>query len=250
MAPSRVRSVVDRYVTTLTAGGVRARFARTLAALLVDEACAREAAIVDEPPSLRLLTLGPAGSDHETAALAYLDALGVAGSVTVELTLDLLAGMRQLAAGEVDLVLQCSAHPDVHLATERTHPDTVVVDAFVLPTKEMAVLRRSDVAEVRSLGLVPATAGYLDLSAYACVVEEPSKPLVAQGLLAGRYDAGLTHVEHARRSDGRLVVERTIGSVVTSWVVYGRVPRYDGDLIGTGGTAYVAGLAAAAEDHA
>jgi chorismate mutase len=248
MAPARVRAVVDRYVTVLTAAGVRGRFARALAGLLVDEACAREAAIVEEPASLRLLTLGPAGSDHEVAAQAYLDALGVSATVTVELTLDLLGGMQRLAAGAVDLVLQNSAHPEVHLATERTHPDTVVVDAFVWPTKEMAVLRRSDVDQPCSLGLVPATAGYLDPSAYARVVEEPSKPLVAQGLLEGRYEAGLTHVEHAERSGGQLVVERTIGRVVTAWVVYGRVPRYDGELIGTGGTAYVAGLAAAAGD--
>lgn len=91
---------------------------------------------------------------------------------------------------------------------------------------------RTDVEEPRSLGIVSATRGYLDLSPWERIVDEPSKPVVAENLLAGRYDAGLTHVHHAHEHPDRLRLEAYYGAVDTTWVVYGQHKRFQGDVIG------------------
>ena len=43
------------------------------------------------------------------------------------------------------------------------------------------------------------------------VADQPSKPVVARNLLAGRYDAGLTHVHHADEHPELLRVEEYYG---------------------------------------
>ncbi len=89
-----------------------------------------------------------------------------------------------------------------------------------------------DVDEPRSLGIVSATRGYLDLSPWETIIDEPSKPVVAANLLAGRYDAGLTHVHHAAEHPDRLRLEAYYGAVDTTWVVYGARKRFRGEVIG------------------
>ena len=84
----------------------------------------------------------------------------------------------------------------------------------------------------RSLGIVSATRGYTDLTRWDTVVDEPSKPVVARNLLAGRYDAGLTHAHHADEHPGALRVEEYYGPVDTTWVVYGARKRFRGAVIG------------------
>ena len=64
------------------------------------------------------------------------------------------------------------------------------------------------------------------------MVDEPSKPVVARHLLAGAYDAGLTHVHHAEEHPDVLRVEEYYGPVDTTWVVYGPRKRFRGDVIG------------------
>lgn len=59
--------------------------------------------------------------------------------------------------------VQCSAHVQVHLVTERYHTEVFVIDTFIYPTKELSLLIRRDRAEPKSLGIVSATKGYLDL---------------------------------------------------------------------------------------
>ena len=59
-----------------------------------------------------------------------------------------------------------------------------------------------------------------------------SKPIVARELLEGRYEAGLTHLEHAQLHPEQLRVEQEIGEIDTTWVVYGTRKRFRGDVIG------------------
>ena len=54
----------------------------------------------------------------------------------------------------------------------------------------------------------------------------------ARRLLAGDYDAGLTHLHHAREHPERLRVLERYGCVDTTWVVYGRNKRFQGQVIG------------------
>jgi hypothetical protein len=119
----------------------------------------------------------------------------------------------------------------VHLVTERFYKEVFVIDTFLYPTKELSLLVRNDVSEPQSLGIVSATRGYLDLGRFQTIIDEPSKPVVGRHLLAGEYDAGLTHLHYAHEHPDVLRVEEIYGAVDTTWVVYGAQKRFDGRVI-------------------
>ena len=146
---------------------------------------------------------------------------------------DLLEQGLEMVRGQPDTFLvQCSAHVQVHLVTERYHEEVFVIDTFIYPTKELSLLVRAGVERPRSLGIVSATRGYLDLSRFETVVDEPSKPVVARKLLAGEYDAGLTHLHHASEHPDELAVVEIYGAVDTTWLVYSAHKRFKGEVIG------------------
>jgi hypothetical protein len=177
------------------------------------------------------LTLGPTGTCHENALLRYLEFQGL-HDARVELVGDLLDGLERVREQPNAFLLQCSAHPDVHVATERYRQEVYVVDTFLYPAKEMALLVRTDVPDPKTLGIVPAALGYPDLTRWESVVQEPANPIVARNLLDGKYDAGVTLVEYADQYPQQLGVLERYGEVDTTWVVYGRRRRYQGELIG------------------
>lgn len=188
----------------------------------------------------RFTTLGPTGSCHENAVAHYLEFQGIAAEAEIDLTTDFDEGLERVRHGDTDFLVQCSAHPEVHLITERYFGEVHVVDTFVYPTKELVLLTRVDVEHPRTLGLVPATAGYVDVTAWE-VVTEPSKPIVGRNLLAGKYDAGLTQLEYLELSGGALRLAAYIGAVTTTWLVYGTRPRFTGEVIGTPCREYLVG---------
>jgi hypothetical protein len=96
----------------------------------------------------------------------------------------------------------------------------------------LAVLSRRDVERPRTLGLVLATAGYINKGEWDEIVDVVSKPIVARELLEGRYEAGLTHLEYAERHPEQLRVDKEIGEIDTTWLVYGTRKRFKGELIG------------------
>jgi hypothetical protein len=177
------------------------------------------------------ITLGPSGTCHENALLHYLDFQGITDFDTM-LVSDLLDAIVEVRDRPNTFLVQCSAHVQVHLVTERYHNDVFVIDTFIYPTKELGLLVRTDVSEPKSLGIVSATRGYLDLSPWETIVDEPSKPVVAANLLAGCYDAGLTHVHHSEEHPDQLRLQEYYGAVDTTWVVYGPKKRFQGDVIG------------------
>ncbi len=178
------------------------------------------------------ITLGPQGTCHENALLHYLEFQGLT-EFDVDLVADLLAEIGRVREEPLTFLVQCSAHVQVHLVTERYHEEVFVVDTFIYPTKALSLLVRTDVlGEPRSLGIVSATRGYVNLSRWETVVDEPSKPVVARHLLAGHYDSGLTHVHHAEEHPEQLRVAEYYGPVNTTWVVYGRRKRFRGAVIG------------------
>jgi hypothetical protein len=177
------------------------------------------------------ITLGPCGTCHENAVLHYLEFQGIP-DFEVVLVEDLLEAIVRVREEPNTFLIQCSAHVQVHLVTERYHEQVFVVDTFIYPTKELGLLVRTDVSEPNSLGIVSATRGYLDLTRWETIVDEPSKPVVARHLLEARYDAGLTHVHHAAEHPDLLRVAEYYGAVDTTWVVYGARKRFQGAVIG------------------
>ena len=179
----------------------------------------------------RFITLGPSGTCHENALLHYLAFQGV-HDYEIVLVEDLLGAIEQVRNSPDTFLVQCSAHVQVHLVTERYHTEVFVIDTFLYPTKELALLVRDDVRDPRSLGIVSATRGYVDLERWSEIVDEPSKPVVGRRLLAGAYDAGLTHLHYAREHTDVLRVQEIYGAVDTTWVVYGGCKRFRGEVIG------------------
>jgi hypothetical protein len=178
------------------------------------------------------ITLGPAGTCHENALRHYLDYQGLSDTRVV-LVDDLLEEGLEILRGKPDTFLvQCSAHVQVHLVTERYHEEVFVIDTFIYPTKELSLLVRTDVEHPKSLGIVSATRGYLDLDRFETIIDEPSKPVVARKLLAGEYDAGLTHSHHATEHPNVLRLVELYGAVDTTWIVYGTRKRFQGEVIG------------------
>jgi hypothetical protein len=177
------------------------------------------------------ITLGPSGTCHENALLHYLEFQGV-DSYEIVLVEDLLGAIERVRDRPETFLVQCSAHTQVHLVTERYHTEVFVIDTFLYPTRELALLVRNDVSDPQSLGIVAATRGYTDLTRWSTIVDEPSKPVVANHLLAGAYDAGLTHLHYARKHTDALRVQEVYGAVDTTWVVYGPRKRFRGEVIG------------------
>jgi hypothetical protein len=177
------------------------------------------------------ITLGPEGTCHEHALLNYLAFQGLEDA-RVELVGDFVQGLELVRELPDAFLVQCSAHPDVHVVTERYRQEVFVVDTFMFPAKEMGLIVRREVAEPRSLGVVAAAMGYPDLNRFETVIEEPANPIVARELLAGKYDAGVTFVAFGEEHPDELRVQDRYGEVDTTWLVYGTRRRYEGELIG------------------
>ncbi|HEX6667487.1 MAG TPA: hypothetical protein VF081_12925 [Solirubrobacterales bacterium] len=179
---------------------------------------------------ITLVTLGPTGTCHERAAIEYMSFQGVA-DFEFEFIGDFFDGLEMIRGRDDAFLIQCSAHPLVHEITETHWKEVFVVDTFIYPTKALAVLARREVERPRTLGLVPATAGYINREDWE-ITDVQSKPIVAEELLAGRYEAGLTHLEHLEKHSDELRLVEEIGEIDTTWVVYGTRKRFQGEVIG------------------
>ena len=177
------------------------------------------------------VTLGPAGTCHERAVREYAAFQGI-GDFEFDFITDFFDGLERIRGRDDAFLIQCSAHPLVHKITEKYWTEVFVVDTFIYPTKHLVLLSRRDVEQPRSIGIVPATKGYLDLAPWDDVIDVASKPLVGEGLLRGDYDSGLTHMEHLEEHSDELRLDLDIGEIDTTWVVYGTTKRFQGEVIG------------------
>ena len=180
---------------------------------------------------ITFVTLGPEGTCHQRAVTEYARFQGIE-DYEFELITDFFVGLDLIRGRDDAFLVQCSAHPKVHEITETHWTEVFVVDTFIYPTKALAVLSRRDVERPRSLGIVPATEGYVDLSEWEQVIPQISKPLIAEALLRGDYDAGLTHLEHLEKHPDVLQLNLEIGEIDTTWLVYGTSKRFQGEVIG------------------
>jgi hypothetical protein len=177
-------------------------------------------------------TLGPEGGNHVLVTRRYLDLHGLDG-VAVTLFEDFERGLALLAGGEADYLIQAAAHPrtSATIAQAFFKHGIHAIDCFIAPSHPLAILTRTTVAAPRNLGLKPATRDYADLSRWQSLIEEPTTTAVGEGLLAGRYDSGITLRRLAEENPGALRVDQDLGSVDDPWIVYGRRSVRDGDIL-------------------
>jgi len=174
-------------------------------------------------------TLGPAGTNHELVLGRYVAARALKHA-RVRLFDVFEPAFESLLAGQVDFVLQCTAHPAHGECVGRYMHRVFPVDTFIAKSKPLAVLARAEVVRPTTIGLQPATRYYTDLSAWAELIEEPSTVSVGEGLLQGRFDAGICARELLDQHPTRLRLLESLGPALDAWVLFGR-RELDGDLI-------------------
>lgn len=168
-------------------------------------------------------TLGREGSNHHFVLQQYLVAHGIAQTTRIVLFDDFHCGARALIAGEADYLLQCAVHPAAAEITGTYRTAMAVVDAFISPSRPMALVRAMGSGEGSGkVGVQPATQSYADLSAWPTVVHEPTVLAVQAGLVEGRYEAGIVFASFAAVHAERFEVIEPIGTVCDAWIVYGR----------------------------
>ena len=178
------------------------------------------------------VTLGPPGTNHEMVTRNYLSFRGLDGAA-VELVDDFHVGLAMMADGSADFMVQVAVHPDCGdvVATAHFEHGIHVVDTFISPSKALGILTRRDVEFPRTLALQPATRRYANLDRWEKLVPVGSIMSVAEGLLDGTYDSGLTTLELAEQHPDLLRVDVRIGSVDDPWLVFGKGRVSGGDLV-------------------
>lgn len=172
---------------------------------------------------IRFLTLGPEASNHAFVTRRYLDFRGL-GNASVVFIDDFFKGLEMMSDGAAEFMIQVAVHPDCTDVVARAHfaHGIHIIDTFISPSKELAILTRVDVMAPREIALQPATKDYADISAWEKWVPATSTSAVAQGLLRGAYESGITALEVFEQNPGKFRVDRVIGTVDDPWLVFGK----------------------------
>jgi hypothetical protein len=173
------------------------------------------------------VTLGPDGTDHDTIVQRFIKFQGLQGIAQVELVEDPIGeGPERVLDGHQKFLVLCSAHPRFHIVNEAHYRALAAVDTFQSPTKDMSIIKRSGVEIPRTIALMEATHGYVDMDQLkrdgTSIVPAQSKPVTARMLLDGECDAGLTFTQLALENPDDFEIVERIGEIDTTWTVFGK----------------------------
>jgi hypothetical protein len=180
---------------------------------------------------MKFITLGPPGSNHEYVMRNYLAFHGIADKSTIELAVDFEAGAQAVLRGDADFLLQCAVHPATMATVAKYLDGLFVVDTFIAPSQDLAVIRRRNVPRSTTLAVMRPTLDYTDASRWKDIAYVDTVSEVTEGLISGKYDAGLGFVSAAKAHPERLEVDEFIGTVDDAWIVYGREKVSNGQLL-------------------
>ncbi|MDB5829622.1 MAG: hypothetical protein JWQ73_3842 [Variovorax sp.] len=180
---------------------------------------------------MRFITLGPSGSNHEFVAHRYLDLHGIREHASVELALDFAQAAQAVLDGRADFLLQCAVHPATMATVARFFDGLYVIDAFVSPSQDLAIIQRRDAGQPKSLAVMRPTLDYIDSSRWERIEFVDTVADVTAGLADGTYAAGLGYAAIARTHPDRLHMTQFIGTVDDAWIVYGRTRVSDGNVV-------------------
>lgn len=186
----------------------------------------------EENRMLAFATLGPAGSNHEFVTERYTAFHGLGGA-NVVLIDDFDNALRLLADGAADFVVHVAVHPAATDTVAKAHFEhgIRVIDALISPSCPLGVLTCADTAHPKSLGLQPVTKANLNTARWETLVPEVSIRTGAEGLLAGRFDSGVTAISFKQEHPGKFRVDEELGTVDDPWLVYGRARVSDGCVV-------------------
>jgi hypothetical protein len=180
---------------------------------------------------LEFVTLGPEGSNHQLVTRRYLRLHGLQGRASIGLAGDFEEAAARVLDRRCDFLVQCAVHPATMATVARYRDGLYVVDTFISPSRDLAVIRDRRVAEPRGLALMAPTEGYVRPGRWGEVIHMPTVMAVADGLRDGSVARGLTYAFLADEEPWRFVVDEFIGSVDDAWIVYGRERVSDGAVV-------------------
>ena len=169
------------------------------------------------------ITLGPSGTNHEFVTQNYLNFRELK-DVNIKLIDDFDLGLEMISDGRADYMVQAAVHPECSDLVAKAHfrYGISVVDTFIFPGKQLALLSRVDIKKPRRVAFQPATRHYVSLEDWEEHIPANSTMHVAEGLLSGAYDSGITFLDIAEKHSTKLRVEIKIGTVDDPWIVYGK----------------------------
>ncbi|MGQ3176824.1 MAG: 3-hydroxyisobutyrate dehydrogenase [Blastomonas fulva] len=100
---------------------------------------------------MKFITLGPSGSNHEYVTRNYLAFHGIDRKAGVELAVDFEQGARAVLDGEADFLVQCAVHPATMATVAKYLEGLYVVDTFISPSQDLAIIRRKAAARSGTL---------------------------------------------------------------------------------------------------
>ncbi|GIR54652.1 MAG: hypothetical protein CM15mP62_21230 [Rhodospirillaceae bacterium] len=177
------------------------------------------------------ITLGPSGTNHEFVTQNYLRFRKLKDA-DIKLIDNFFFGLEMMADGRADYMVQAAVHPDCSDLVAKAHflYGISVVDTFIFPGKQLALLSRVDINKPRRVAFQPATRHYVALKIGKNIFREFHMH-VAEGLLSGAYDSGITFLDIAEKHSTKLRVEIKIGTVDDPWIVYGKQDVFNGEII-------------------
>lgn len=180
---------------------------------------------------LDFVTLGPQGSNHQLVTERYLRFHGLQGQGSIDLVEDFEEAAERVLDRRCDFLVQCAVHPATMATVARYREGLYVVDTFISPSRDLAVVRDRRVAQPRGLALMAPTEGYVRPGRWGEITHMPTVMAVADGLRDGSVSRGLTYAFLADEEPWRFVVDEFIGSVDDAWIVYGRERVSDGSIV-------------------
>ena len=180
---------------------------------------------------IRFATLGPAGSNHELVVARYLEFHGLTGRAVTSLHASFEEAVHRVLAGDADFLVQCAVHPATPETVAQYFRGLYLVDTFISPSRDLAVIRRKDCPAPATVGAMAATTSYADLSRWGTVQPTETVAAVTRGLLDGRFDAGLAFATLADEYPERFCIDHHVESVDDAWLVYGRKRVSNGALV-------------------
>ncbi|MCD6439100.1 MAG: hypothetical protein J7L56_12675 [Halomonas sp.] len=168
---------------------------------------------------MQIATLGPSGNNHELIALRYLAKHGQP-STNLHLFEQFEEAFEALIEGRVSQLLQCTAHFSHSDCVGRYMHRAYPVDVFIAGSKPLALVAQRSIASPHHVAIQPATRHYTDLSSFGDIIEAPTTVAVAEGLLAGTFEAGICAEEVVKQAPEQLKLVQSLGPALDTWVVY------------------------------
>lgn len=180
----------------------------------------------------RFVTLGPSGTNHELVSRKYIAFNCIQGAQLILMD-DFFRGLEMLHNGQAEIMIQAAVHQDCTEVVSRARfdYDIHIMDTFIAPSRELAILTRTEVLKPKNLAMQPATRGYADTTAWPNHILVDSIMLVAEGLVEGIYDSGLTALDLVNQHPGRFRVDADIGTIDDAWLVFGRKRVSQGGMV-------------------